>query len=832
MTPGTEPIVAEATGMIADQAHDLSLAPTPNPLHKLHSYLRGRYTWMVLLSLVLATGGGALGWFAWQPMYQSIGLIQVQPTVPRILYTTEDNNLSQIFDNYMQNQIALLMSRRVTDMAMADKDWQKLGRGVSDAAIQEFANSLSVQRDARNPNIYILFQNTDPLVATAGTTAVINAYEELYKEQNKAFGTYRTRVIEGVIAKADMHIKDFRKLIFEKAKEYGSTSLDEVYSHKLLQQQTLDAQLAEMDMQMDTLAVIASRKPEQPAHRDLASFEIARVNRTMELHLQKQGELQLALRVAKINHTDIHPTVRNIQQHLNEINKLIEEYTREHNDAMRQAAAQQYSNEDRINARRGLQELVERRLTLNRRFKRAQEETLRIGKTNLEIRNLEDEIETAKKQLADASERLEALRIESASVGGRINILSKGDHPIAPINSGRQTLYMLLGVMAGSSLGVGIFILIGASDRRYRYIEDTYDTMGHLRMLGVLPRLPADLADPAQASIAAHAVQQIRTMLQLAYIDNPQRVFSVTSGTSGDGKTSLTMALGLSFAASGARTLLIDFDLSGRGLSEQAQAVVRRRIGHVLLKEGRISEPQLAEGLHLATQSSCRLGEALVQLGFMNEDDVAQALDLQAESIVGLPQVLDGEDLENCVKATETPLLSILPIGDGSVELAGSLSPASIGRLLDQTRRHYNAILIDTGPMPASIEGSLVASQVDGVIFVVSRGVQQNTARRAMSHLVSLGANVAGLVFNRANPRDMDSYGSSSGQGLSSRPASQNQPFPVPDDQPAPSRFGPIAQATARCLPHADDRQQRNNADDKATHSGNSRRDTDAENHD
>ena len=46
-----------------------------------------------------------------------------------------------------------------------------------------------------------------------------------------------------------------------------------------------------------------------------------------------------------------------------------------------------------------------------------------------------------------------------------------------------------------------------------------------------------------------------------------KRAFSVTSASSGDGKTSLTLALGLSFAASGSRTLLIDSDLVGAGLT-------------------------------------------------------------------------------------------------------------------------------------------------------------------------------------------------------------------------------------------------------------------------
>ena len=56
-------------------------------------------------------------------------------------------------------------------------------------------------------------------------------------------------------------------------------------------------------------------------------------------------------------------------------------------------------------------------------------------------------------------------------------------------------------------------------------------------------------------------------MLQINGGTDDRRVFAVTSAAPGDGKTSLTLALGLSYAACGTRTLLIDCDLIGAGLT-------------------------------------------------------------------------------------------------------------------------------------------------------------------------------------------------------------------------------------------------------------------------
>src|SRR5205085_4585273 len=125
----------------------------------------------------------------------------------------------------------------------------------------------------------------------------------------------------------------------------------------------------------------------------------------------------------------------------------------------------------------------------------------------------------------------------------------------------------MLGGALGGGLPVALLLLIGLLDSRYRYSDDAGGTnMAGLTLLGILPNLPDRLSDPGQASVAAHCVHQIRTMLQIN-AGQDRSAFAVTSASPGDGKTSLTLALGLSFAASGSRTLLIDADLVGAGLT-------------------------------------------------------------------------------------------------------------------------------------------------------------------------------------------------------------------------------------------------------------------------
>src|SRR6185295_9306504 len=84
---------------------------------------------------------------------------------------------------------------------------------------------------------------------------------------------------------------------------------------------------------------------------------------------------------------------------------------------------------------------------------------------------------------------------------------------------------------------------------------------------------------------AARCIHQIRVLLRAWSAGRKSSVYLVTSTTAKEGKTSLTMSLGLSFAASGARTLVIDCDLVGRHFTNALDAGKMRGL-HEALEDG------------------------------------------------------------------------------------------------------------------------------------------------------------------------------------------------------------------------------------------------------
>jgi len=219
-------------------------------------------------------------------------------------------------------------------------------------------------------------------------------------------------------------------------------------------------------------------------------------------------------------------------------------------------------------------------------------------------------------------------------------------------------------------------------------------------------------------------------------------------------------------------------------------AIIRRRVGQILIRENLITPAELREALSAAQRSSRKLGEVLVEEGYVDADQLARALKLQGETSVGLLDVMRGEVLEDCVADTGTPRLWILPVGSALAEHGATISPEGFRAVLDQARKRFDVILVDTGPIPGSVESSVAASQVDGVVLTVSRNEQGPLVKRASEHLRDIGARALGLVFNRATPEDF-----SSSYGAMSSPSIPERIREKPGT--SPKELGPVAAAVA-----------------------------------
>ena len=200
-----------------------------------------------------------------------------------------------------------------------------------------------------------------------------------------------------------------------------------------------------------------------------------------------------------------------------------------------------------------------------------------------------------------------------------------------------------------------------------------------------------------QYRVLRHLVETLRKGANL-------QVVAVTSPGVGDGKTTTAINLAGSLAqAADARVLLVDMDLR--------RPAVAGQLGLSGGKRG--------------------LAEALL-----------------ADS---------GLSLEDTVETLAHFNLSVLPASGPAVAPYELLKSPRLEALLDEARRRYEYVVLDTPPFVPVPDGRIIAKYVDGFLIVVKA---HRTPRGALAQTLDLvdPAKVTGLVFNGDNTRRSGYY--------------------------------------------------------------------------
>ncbi|MBR9823306.1 MAG: polysaccharide biosynthesis tyrosine autokinase [Rhodobacteraceae bacterium] len=287
-------------------------------------------------------------------------------------------------------------------------------------------------------------------------------------------------------------------------------------------------------------------------------------------------------------------------------------------------------------------------------------------------------------------------------------IISPAVVPIAPA-APRKSLILAMSAVLGLLIGAGFVLIREARNRAFRNAEQLETSTGHA-VIGQVPLIQAKRRLDAIAylkekpsSAAAEAIRNLRTSVMLSNVDMPPKVIMTSSSLSGEGKTTIALALALNFSSMGKKVLLIEGD-------------IRRRVF----------------GQYLKTEQ--KDGIVSVLTGTKSFDDVVIHDDL-----------LDADVL----------------LGDkGQANAADIFSSERFANLLNDLRRHYDIIIIDTPPVLIVPDARVIAQHVDATVFVVRWDrTSREQVQGALREFESVGKPVSGLVLNQINPRGMKRYG-------------------------------------------------------------------------
>jgi succinoglycan biosynthesis transport protein ExoP len=313
------------------------------------------------------------------------------------------------------------------------------------------------------------------------------------------------------------------------------------------------------------------------------------------------------------------------------------------------------------------------------------------------------ELESLKKR-ADAAgglygvllQKLNETNIAASLQNNNVRLLDRAVVPTRPVWPRKRRL-ALVSLLAGLALGAGWVLLRDALDNTIKDGDDIERRL-HVELLASIPRYGKD-----DAALATEAYQNLRTGILFQRRGEQGNVVLVTGAAPGEGKTTTLLNLGRLLAAAGEPTVLVDCDL--------------RRA-------------------HLHTR-----------------------LDLPRE-----PGFTDyfvrTMELSDLIRTTRHKNLSLVPAGPLPPNPPAILARPELRTVLDQLRRHFRWILVDSPPVAAVTDALLLAQQADSTVLVVQQNkVDRLVLKRAVASLRKVTPHLVGAVLNAVDVRSKAYYG-------------------------------------------------------------------------
>jgi capsular exopolysaccharide synthesis family protein len=309
------------------------------------------------------------------------------------------------------------------------------------------------------------------------------------------------------------------------------------------------------------------------------------------------------------------------------------------------------------------------------------------------------------------SQYAEYLQSYTESFVNQLSIVEPAVEPRSP-KSGNTNLVLAVSGFAGLALALGAVFAIEYLDDTVKWEGGRYEKLMSIPVLGAMARMPnskgAIIARSRERSPEAEAVRSLRTNLFMSRRRHPYASILVTSAGSREGKSFVVANLGVSLAAAGLRTVIVDADM-------------RRPSQHVIF-----DLPNFFGLADLLDRS-------------LSADEVASVRGLQT---------------------TEVPNLSLLSAGRIPLDPAILLTSPNLGLLIQALRERADIVLVDSPPALAAPDTALTASECGATLLVVNDGVtSRNDVDNAKKELLQQdGINLIGLAFNNVRLKGGSHY--------------------------------------------------------------------------
>lgn len=732
--------------------HDTNLSSAAQPstsVQMLHALMRfgrvARFRWTLVAAAMIAVCLFGVLYFATvERVYQARAQLLVQQTGPIVT----SNGMT---DGLTQQGMLPTYERLFTSTVVLEGAVQRLMEQPRELRIDLLnsprENWVAVLREGMSVRslrltnlIEIGYRSHSPDAAEAVVAALVDSYMQFMKanhqtvaeelvtilrqERQEVETMLHTKEQELISAKrrfGDIGLRDDAQTLHPLVQRVVSInqSLIEVQQNRLKLQATLASVQAALAEGSDLKQHLFAIEPVVGRETVLAALGLSEQDGETVARLeQKMVEDQAELDSLQSHLGARHPHVLQLVDSLRQTRDYLTNYQQSVNRRAERLHSPQFGRTLVTLISQELQKVAAQEESLKSQYQRCQTEAVQLQGRFEEIAMLQREVDRLLNLNHTLLDHIDSIDINQNQSDVRVEVVSRpnaGRRPVAP----NATLVLLSCLFGGVTVGAGAVYVVDVLDDRFRSLDEMKLQLQTpiLAMIRQLEVRQDTGMESLQMFVAPDAVESeaFRTLrTTLAFAGEELECVAISSSEPGDGKTTIVANLGVSFAQTGRRTLLIDADLRRPGLTRMLEFKGQPGLSEILRSPGDLARA-VEQGLYPTGQAG----------------------------------------------------LDVIPSGARPLDPTGLLTSSRFDELLSWASTHYDQVLIDSPPVLVASDATVVGRLAGGLMLVVQP--QKNHRRlvvRAIEEARTVGLNLVGVIVNKlSNDGGQSYYGDDYGYG-------------------------------------------------------------------
>lgn len=577
--------------------------------------------------------------------------------------------------------------------------WDMTRPDVRHILVSVFQGAVTVSRLGHTSILRIFVTSKRPELASIIANALIDRYIEHSFRENYAATEKVSGWLNTKLNTLKENLEKSQARILELQRDIGVYGIDQSHSIIAANLEELNKQYA--DAQVDRLLKESRLQEIETASPDVIDATLGNLDPSLLASKQRLLQLQADYNSLAQTYGPAYPRVKTLKSQIEQLQKGLSTQEKAQVTRFQKDLDAARSNEGKLRAALDKQE----------------QQAFGMSEKAMQYELAHRDYETARLLYSGLQQRLQEAGIMSSLHSTSIHTVDSADTPITP-SLPRANFNKAVGLGAGLFFGICLAILLEVMDTNLKTMTEIEQGL-QLPLVAAFPAVDSEHLLPEKFrefavsrgvsswSKMAEALRGMRTAILLSSPGSPPKVIMVASTRPGEGKSSVASLTAITFALNGSKVLLVDGDL-------------RRPAIHLRF----------------------RIGKGL-----------------------GLSSVLSGTVPfhEAIVSWTDLPNLHILasgPIPPLPSELLGS---KQMEDMLALVRNEYDFVIIDTPPVLAVTDASVLGRLTDAAILILRYGtVRKQVVLRCIDLLERSGTHLLGVAVNAVDftaPEYSEYYG-------------------------------------------------------------------------